>query len=237
MQIIPAIDILDSQLVRLTKGDPSTKESYKTSNPAEAAEEWSQRGAELIHIIDLDAALGKSPNTEMILSIAEEIDTPIQVGGGIRSIETAEKLLDGGVQRIILGSMPIKEPETARKILDKYGSDRVIIALDHKNGNLMVQGWQQSTERRLGESLEAFTGQGYEWFLVTDINQDGTLDGPDCKTYTEISGNGRIIASGGVGSIEDILKLKKTGVEAAVIGKALYLNQFSLEEAMEAAKC
>ena len=237
MQIIPAIDILDSQLVRLTKGDPSTKESYRTSNPAEAAQEWAKRGAEMIHIIDLDAALGKTPNTEMIQEIAKEIDTPIQVGGGIRSIETAEKLLNGGVERIILGSLPIKEPETARKILDKYGSERVVIALDHKNGNLMVQGWQQTTEHTLGESLEVFTGQGYEWFLVTDINQDGTLNGPDCKTYTEISGSGRVIASGGVGSLSDILKLKETGVEAAVIGKALYLNQFSLEEAMEAARC
>ena len=237
MQIIPAIDILDSQLVRLTKGDPSTKESYRTSNPAEAAVEWARRGAEMIHIIDLDAALGKNPNTDMILGITQEVDTPIQVGGGIRSIEVAEKLLDGGVERIILGSLPIKEPETALKILNKYSSDRVIIALDHKNGNLMVQGWQQTTEHKLGESLQAFTQQGYEWFLVTDINQDGTLDGPDCKTYNEIACSGKIIASGGVGSLEDIRRLKETGVEAAVIGKALYLNQFSLEEAMEAAEC
>jgi phosphoribosylformimino-5-aminoimidazole carboxamide ribotide isomerase len=159
------------------------------------------------------------------------------VGGGIRAIETAKKLLDGGVERIILGSMPIKEPESAKKLLDTYGSDRIVIALDHKNGNLMVQGWQESTKRRLGESLEGFTRQGYEWFLVTDINQDGTLEGPDCRTYTEISRSGRIIASGGVGSLQDIERLKKTGVQATVIGKALYLNQFTLEEAMEAAKC
>lgn len=237
MQIIPAIDILDSQLVRLTKGDPSTKESYKTSSPAEAAQKWSNKGAEMIHIIDLDAALGKKQNTETILGIAKEIDTPIQVGGGIRSIEAAEKLLDGGVERIILGSLPIKEPETANRLLAAYGSDRILIALDHKNGNLMVQGWQESTKRKLGESLQGFTEQGYEWFLVTDINQDGTLEGPDFRTYTEISRRGKIIASGGVGSIEDIRRLRKTGVQATVIGKALYLNQFTLEEAMEAAQC
>ncbi len=237
MQIIPAIDILDAQLVRLTKGDPSTKQSYRMLSPVEAAHEWMQRGADMIHIIDLDAALGKTPNTDLILGIADEVDAQLQVGGGIRDIKTAQRLLDGGVERIILGSMPINAPESAIKLLNTYGSNRVILALDHKEGYIIVKGWQEATRRRLSESLEEFTGQGYEWFLVTNIDHDGTLEGPDYATYTEIAPYGEIIASGGVGAVQDIEKLKKTGVQATVIGKALYMNRFTLEEAMEAARC
>ena len=237
MQIIPAIDIMDGQLVRLTKGDPSTKQQYRTQDPVEAAREWANLGADMIHIIDLDAALGKTPNTDLILDIVEEIDIPLQVGGGIRTIETARKLLDGGVGRIILGSMPIKSPKETRMLLEEYGSDRILIALDHKDRYLMVKGWQESTQHRLSQSLRNFTIQGYEWFLVTNIDHDGTLEGPDYKTYTEISTRAKIIASGGVSSLDDIPRLKKTGVQAVVIGKALYENRFNLAEAKEAVRC
>ena len=237
MQIIPAVDIMESQLVRLTKGNPSTKQSYWTRDPIEAAVEWEKQGAEMIHVIDLDAALGSTPNTDMILEIAQSIDTPLQVGGGIRTIEMAQKLLDGGVKRIILGSMPIKRPEKTIQLLNEYGSDTIVIALDHKDRYLMVKGWQESTERRLKDSLQRFTKQSYEWFLVTNINHDGTLNGPDISTYNEISTEARIIASGGVSSIQDIEKLKKTNVEAVVIGKAFYENRVTLEEAMEVGRC
>ena len=237
MQIIPAIDIMDRQLVRLTRGDPSTKQSYQTRDPAEAARIWAREGAELIHIIDLDAALGKTPNTDMILGIAKYADAQLQVGGGIRTVETAKKLLDGGVARVILGSMPINSPEKALMLLDEYGSERIVIALDHKDGHLMVKGWQESTKRRLSESLRGFNDQGYAWFLVTSIERDGTLEGPDYGTYSEISTRAKVIASGGVSSTQDLKKLSLTGVEAVVIGKALYENRFTLEEAMEAANC
>ncbi len=235
LKIIPAIDIMDGQLVRLSKGDPSTKQQYWTHSPLEAAKKWAELGAEMIHIIDLDAALGKKPNTELILEIAEAVESPLQVGGGIRSIETAQRLLDGGVERIILGSMPIKAPLEAQKLLKAYGSERVIVALDHRKGSLMVGGWQESTDLRLRKALDGFTSQGYQWFLVTNIDQDGTLEGPDTATYAEIATGGNIIASGGVASINDIQRLKETGVEAVVIGKALYLDRFTLAEAMEAA--
>ena len=237
VQIIPAIDIMDGQLVRLTKGDPSTKQGYQTKNPMEAAKEWAQQDAEMIHIIDLDAALGKTPNTEEILRITEEVDTSLQVGGGIRSLETARRLLDGGVERIILGSMPIKSPDETRILLDEYGSDRVVIALDHKYGYLLVKGWQESTKHKLNDALSGFTEQGYQWFLVTNIDHDGTLEGPDIATYEEISTRANIIASGGVSSLDDIQRLKQTGVQAVVVGKALYMNRFTLAEAKEAARC
>jgi phosphoribosylformimino-5-aminoimidazole carboxamide ribotide isomerase len=237
MQIIPAVDIMDNQLVRLTKGKPSTKQSYRTQDPIQAAVEWEKQGAEMIHVIDLDAALGSTPNTDMILEIAQNIDTPLQVGGGIRTIKMAQKLLDGGINRIILGSMPIKTPVKSMELLNEYGSDKIVIALDHKDRYLMVKGWQESTERRLKDSLRGFTIQSYELFLVTNIDHDGTLNGPDISTYNEISTEARIIASGGVNSVQDIKKLKKTRVEAVVIGKAFYENKITLEEAMEAARC
>ncbi len=235
MQVIPAIDIMDNQLVRLTKGDPDTKESYTVTSPVEAALEWRSRDAELVHIIDLDAALGKQSNTETILEIAEKVS--LQVGGGIRTVETAQRLLDGGVQRIILGSMPIKNPEKAEKLLEQYGSDRVVIALDHRDGYLMVKGWQESTKHTLDESLNGFTAQGYTRFLVTNIDHDGMMTGPDTETYRRISGHGKVIASGGVSSLADIEALKETGVESVVVGKALYMKRFTLEEAQEAARC
>jgi phosphoribosylformimino-5-aminoimidazole carboxamide ribotide isomerase len=172
----------------------------------------------------------------MILEIAQNIDIPLQVGGGIRTIKMAQKLLDGGVKRIILGSMPIKRPEKSMELLNEYGSDRIVIALDHKDGYIMVKGWQESTERRLKDTLRGFTIQSYELFLVTNIDHDGTLNGPDISTYNEISTEARIIASGGVSSAQDIEKLKKTRVEAVVIGKALYENRITLEEAVEAAR-
>ena len=237
LQIIPAIDIMDGQLVRLIKGDPSTRIGYQTKNPREAAKNWAQQGAEMIHIIDLDAALGKTPNIDLILELVDEIDVPLQVGGGIRSLKTARILLDGGVERIILGSMPVKSPEESLILLEEYDSDRIVIALDHKDGYLMVKGWQEQTRHRLSDSLRDFTEQGYQWFLVTNIDHDGTLEGPDTETYKEISTGTNIIASGGVSCLQDITRLKETGVQAVVVGKALYENRFTLAEAKEAANC
>lgn len=235
MQVIPAIDIMDKQLVRLTKGDPKTKESYNVTSSAEAANKWKNNGADLVHIIDLDAALGKEPNTETILEIAKNVS--LQVGGGIRTVETGRRLLDGGVKRVILGSMPIKAPEEAKKLLSMYGSDRIVIALDHRKGLLMVKGWQESTEHSLMDSLDDFQEQGYTRFLVTNIDHDGVMTGPDTETYARISGKAKIIASGGVSSVQDIKSLTETGVESVVVGKALYLEKFTLKEAMEAAQC
>jgi phosphoribosylformimino-5-aminoimidazole carboxamide ribotide isomerase len=235
VKVIPAIDIMDHQLVRLTRGDPETKESYSVTSPVLAAQTWKSRGAELVHIIDLDAAFGKEPNTETILKIAETV--PLQVGGGIRSVETARRLLDGGVKRVILGSMPVKAPDEAKKLLSEYDPERIVIALDHKDGYLMVKGWQESTKHSLMGSLEDFKTQGYTRFLVTNIDHDGALNGPDTETYTRISDRARIIASGGVSRIQDIKALTETGVESVVVGKALYTEQFTLEEALEAARC
>lgn len=236
IQIIPAIDIMDSQLVRLTKGDPSTRQHYETRDPLSMARIWTEQGADRLHIIDLDAALGKGSNKELIREIAKSVDTSLQVGGGIRTVETARRFLDMGVERIILGSMPLKDPSKSLELLDEYG-ERIIVALDHRYGNLMVKGWQEATAHSLREALTRFKEQGYYRFLVTNIEHDGVLKGPDFETYKEISRVANIIASGGITSTHDITRLHETGVEAAVIGKAFYEERFTLQEAVEAGQC
>ncbi|MBD3172957.1 1-(5-phosphoribosyl)-5-[(5-phosphoribosylamino)methylideneamino]imidazole-4-carboxamide isomerase [Candidatus Bathyarchaeota archaeon] len=236
IQIIPAIDIMNSKLVRLTKGDPSTRQHYETLDPLSMARIWVEHGADRLHIIDLDAALGKGSNKELILEIAESVEASLQVGGGIRTVETARSFLDMGVECIILGSMPLKDPIKSLKLLDEYG-ERIILALDHRDGNLMVKGWQETTAHSLREALTRFKEQGYYRFLVTNIEHDGVLKGPDFETYKEISRVAKIIASGGVTSTHDIKRLNKTGVKAVVIGKALYMKRFTLREAMEAGRC
>ena len=237
MQIIPAIDIMDGKLVRLTKGLPLTKQQYSITDPLEAAKIWENEGAERIHIIDLDAALNRITNTDLILKIAKSISASLQVGGGIRSIKKAKLLLDEGVERIILGSMPIKYPEWAQKLLEIYEPERIIIALDHKKNILHVNGWQKSTEYDLFDMLQNLKNIGFQLFLVTNINHDGTLSGPDFKTYSELSSKARILASGGVGTLEDIMKLSRIGLDSVVIGKAFYENRFTLHEAKEAVRC
>ena len=236
IEIIPAIDIMDSQLVRLTKGNPSTRQHYRNLNPLSMARIWSEQGADRLHIIDLDAALGVGSNKELIRKISKSVDASLQLGGGIRTVETARRFLDMGVERIILGSMPLKDPAKSLELLDEYG-ERIIVALDHRDGEVMVKGWQEATSHSLRKALTRFKEQGYNRFLVTNIEHDGVLRGPDFETYKEISRVADIIASGGVASTHDIKRLHETGVEAVVIGKALYEERFTLQEALEAGRC
>jgi phosphoribosylformimino-5-aminoimidazole carboxamide ribotide isomerase len=235
IEIIPAIDILDKKVVRLTLGDPDRSDTYM-DNPLEAALNWQKQGANSIHIIDLDAVFGKSDNHDIIISISENLEIPIQIGGGIRTIAKARYFLDSGVEKIILGSMPIKNPEESKLILGEYGPDRVIIALDHEKGRVKIDGWKKSGGLTIIEALERFTADGFEWFLVTDITRDGTLKGPDIRTMNTISDKASIIASGGVSSLQDISDLRSSGVKAVVIGKALYEKKLSLAEILEEAK-
>jgi phosphoribosylformimino-5-aminoimidazole carboxamide ribotide isomerase len=232
MEIIPAIDIMDNRVVRLTKGDPEKKKVYMES-PLKTALFWQDQGASLLHIIDLDAALGKKGSEQVIVQISKRLDIPIQTGGGIRTLNKARRLLDLGVEKVILGSMPFKKPEDTNTLLQEYGSSRIIIALDHENKSVKIEGWKKFGEKSLEEALETYTSKGFKWFLVTDITRDGTLDGPDVNLFRDISEMASIIASGGVSRIQDIQDLKRTGVKAVVIGKALYEEKFTLTQAIE----
>ena len=235
MQLIPAIDLMNGKIVRLSRGDPKTAKVYdQFGGPMETAKRWRDEGAAKLHIIDLDAAFGTGNNQDVISDIAGNIALPIQVGGGIRSFETAAKLFKTGISQVILGALAFSDQSAISKIQKRFGAESVIVALDNKDGRIMVEGWKTATALSVKEALEKFTVLGVGTFLVTSIAQDGMLSGPDLKTLSEAVQfqNAKIIAAGGIGSINDLIALKRIGVDGAVIGKALYEGRFTLKEAI-----
>ena len=187
-----------------------------------------------MHIIDLDAAFGLGNNREVIAEVAKNVKLPIQVGGGIRSCETAETLFQTGITQVILGALAFSDPSAISKIRKRFGIDSVIVALDNKDGQIMVEGWKTATAMTVDEALEKYTTMGVRNFLITSIAQDGMLNGPDLQTLSQATQypNAKIIAAGGIGSIGDLAALKDIGVDGAVIGKALYEGRFTLKEAI-----
>lgn len=237
MQLIPAIDLMGGKIVRLTKGEKSTAKSYETQfgTPLQAAKRWRDEGAGKLHIIDLDAAFGIGDNHSIIAEIAKNISLPIQVGGGIRSYAIAEKLLKTGVAQVILGALAFSDPPVIDKIQKRFGPGSVIVALDNKEGQIMVEGWQTKTAMTVDIALEKYSQLSVHHFLITSIAQDGMLNGPDLQTLNAATlyPDAKIIAAGGIGSIGDLVALKEIGVEGAVIGKALYEERFTLKEAIK----
>ena len=235
MQLIPAIDLMNGQIVRLTHGDPETAKVYSQfGGPVETAKKWQADGATKLHIIDLDAALGVGSNLPVIADIAENTDLPIQVGGGIRSINTVKKVLGLGVSQVILGALAFSDPKAITTIQQQFGAESVIVALDNRDGRVMVEGWKIATALSMKEALEKFLALGVKVFLITSITKDGTLSGPDLDTLREAQYPGvEVIAAGGIGGLNDLVALKRVGVEGAVIGKALYEGRFTLKEALK----
>jgi phosphoribosylformimino-5-aminoimidazole carboxamide ribotide isomerase len=236
MQLIPAIDLMGGKIVRLTRGEPETAKFYdiQFGTPVEAAKRWRDEGAAKLHVIDLDAAFSIGDNRQVIADIAKNVNLPIQVGGGIRSFEAAAKLFQTGATQVILGSLAASDPPVIRKIQTQFGLDKVIVALDNKDGQVMVEGWRTPTPMTVEEALEKYTELGARYFLITSIAQDGMLSGPDLQTLSgaTMQGGAKILAAGGIGSIGDLQALKDIGVEGAVIGKALYEGRFTLKEAL-----
>jgi phosphoribosylformimino-5-aminoimidazole carboxamide ribotide isomerase len=236
MQLIPAIDLMGGKIVRLTKGEKCTAKSYEAQfgTPLQAAERWRDEGAGKLHIIDLDAAFGIGDNRAVIAEITRNVSLPIQVGGGIRSYETAESLLRVGVADVILGSLAFSDPSAIAKIEKRFGPGSVIVALDNKNGRIMVEGWQTETAMTVDGALDKYSELGVNTYLITSIAQDGMLNGPDLQTLSSASlyPGTKIIAAGGIGTIGDLAALKEIGVSGAVIGKALYEGRFTLKEAL-----
>ncbi len=228
---------MNGKIVRLSRGEARTAKFYETEfgTPIEAAKRWRDEGAGKLHIIDLDAAFGTSNNLSVIAQIAKNIKLPVQVGGGIRSYETAEKLFQTGITQVILGALAFSDPSAIGKIQKKFGIDSVIVALDNKEGLIMVEGWKTATTMNMDEALEKYTALGVRNFLITSIAQDGMLNGPDLQTLSQATQYpyAKIIAAGGIGSIGDLAALKDIGVEGAVIGKALYEGRFTLKEAIQ----
>ena len=237
MQLIPAIDLMSGKIVRLSRGEARTAKFYETEfgTPVEAAKRWRDEGASKLHIIDLDAAFGTGNNLSVIAQVAKNIKLPVQVGGGIRNYETAEKLFQTGITQVILGALAFSDPSAIGKIQKKFGRDSVIVALDNKEGLIMVEGWKTAIAMTVDEALEKYTAIGLRHFLITSIAQDGMLNGPDLQTLSQATQHpyAKIIAAGGISSIGDLAALKDIGVEGAVIGKALYEGRFTLKEAIQ----
>jgi phosphoribosylformimino-5-aminoimidazole carboxamide ribotide isomerase len=236
LQLIPAVDLMKGKIVRLTHGDPKTAKIYdQFGGPVQTAKKWRSDGAGKIHIIDLDAALGSGDNLEVIAEIVESVDLPIQVGGGIRTVGAAKKLLKLGVTQVILGALAFSDYKVVTQIQQEFGAKSVIVALDNKDGKIMVEGWKTATGLGMKEALEKFAPLGVKVFLVTSITRDGTLTGPDLDTLREARQypDVEVIAAGGIGGLDDLKALKRVGVAGAVIGKALYEGRFTLKEALK----
>jgi phosphoribosylformimino-5-aminoimidazole carboxamide ribotide isomerase len=227
MKVIAAVDIMGGSVVRLVKGDHANKVAY-SNDPVETAKKWETVGADMLHVVDLDAAFSSGSNSELITKIAEAVRIPVQVAGGIRSLEKAEQMLSIG-SKVVIGTMAYSEPEVLRKLVKKNTS-RIIISIDQINGMVMVKGWKESTGTTVAEAISQFHAIGVDEFLLTSIDRDGTLQGPDIKTLTEAAVSARIIASGGVASIEDVIKIRSAGCISVIIGKAMYDGKVSIEK-------
>ncbi|MBM7555978.1 1-(5-phosphoribosyl)-5-[(5-phosphoribosylamino)methylideneamino]imidazole-4-carboxamide isomerase [Halanaerobacter jeridensis] len=240
MEVIPAIDIKDGECVRLYKGDFEQKTVY--GEPVEMAKLWTDKGASRLHIVDLDGALDAKPkNLDLIANIVDEVDIPVQVGGGIRDIETISHYLDIGIQRVIIGTAAIKNPELVVEAIDQFGAEKIVVGIDAKNGQVATEGWLETSDTAAVELGQEMKDRGVKWVVYTDISRDGTLVGPNIestKNLAEETGL-NVIASGGVSDIDDIKALKKiedAGVKGVITGKALYSENLDLEEAIKVSK-
>ena len=233
MKIIPAIDLMEGKVVRLYKGDPSKKTIY-SDNPLEIAKKWESAGADMIHLVDLDATLGKGSNFEILGNIAKSVKIPVQIAGGLRNEKIIESALEFA-QRAVIGTLAFKDKTTLGKLLAVYGSKKLVISVDHNDGLVAVNGWQQTTKIQLVDAVNEFKEMGFSEYLSTNISRDGTLDGPDLtrtRAINEIE-NVNLIVSGGISNVEDVVKVKELNPFGVILGKALYENQITIEEAKQ----
>jgi len=231
MKVLAAIDIMNGEVVRLTKGDQSTKKVY-SKDPVQVAKKWEKDGADMLHIIDLDAALGNEfNNLSTISEILHSINIPIQIGGGIRHIENFEKIVNMGFSKIVIGTMAYRNMDEIR-VLSKNYSDKIVISLDEINGNVMIDGWRSSSNYKIEDAINKFNKLGIKIFLLTSIIKDGTLSGPDIVTLNSINTDrtSKIIASGGISSLIDVLKVRSIGCDGVILGKALYEDRLDIKK-------
>ena len=227
MKVIAAVDIMGGSVVRLVRGNPDDKVEY-SNDPVETARKWETVGADMLHIVDLDAAFSTGSNSELIAKISQAVRIPLQIAGGIRSLEKAEEMLSMA-SRVVIGTMAYREPEVIRKLVKK-NADRVTISVDQMGGMVMVKGWKESTGTTVADAISQFLAVGVDEFLLTSIDRDGTLQGPDIKTLADAAVSARIIASGGISSIEDVIKIRSAGCSSVIIGKAMYDGKVSIQK-------
>lgn len=231
MKIIPAIDIMEGQVVRLLKGNPNNKTVYG-SNPLDTAKKWAEAGADMIHVVDLDATLQRGSNFDLIRQIASESSVPIQVAGGLRDRRLLEEAL-GFSDRIVVGTIAFRDEDLLLEMAEKYGKERLVISVDHNDGVVVTHGWQKSAGISLFDALDDFAAERFTEFLITNVSRDGTLQGPDLKSLQRACGMPgiNVIASGGISGPQDVARVKECGAYGVILGKAMYDGKVSIKEA------
>ena len=233
MFIIPAIDIIDGKCVRLTHGDYDQKKIYN-ENPVEVAKEFEGAGIERLHLVDLDGAKAKHiVNWKVLERIANQTNLTIDFGGGIKTDKDAEIAFNSGAMQITGGSIAVKDPETFEGWLDKYGSEKIILGADCRNEQIAISGWQETTNLNLFDFLKGYIAKGVKYVICTDIAKDGALEGTSVDLYKKIRSafpDLQLIASGGVTDMSDVEALTAIGCYGAIIGKAIYEGNLTLNE-------
>lgn len=233
-EIMPAVDIQDGKVVQLVRGERGTATEY--GDPVTAARKWVAEGAESLHLIDLDGAFeGQRENAEAIQAIVDAVDVPVQVGGGIRTHEDAAALLEAGVERVILGTAAIEQPSLVETLSDEF-PEGVVVSLDARADEVVVEGWTEGTGLDPATAAAEYADRGATAILFTDVDVEGTLSGSRAERVSALVDQTPVpvIASGGVGTIDDVRELQAADAAAVVVGTALYEGQFTLTEAIEA---
>ncbi|GAA5195730.1 bifunctional 1-(5-phosphoribosyl)-5-((5-phosphoribosylamino) methylidenea mino)imidazole-4-carboxamide isomerase/phosphoribosylanthranilate isomerase PriA [Arthrobacter gyeryongensis] len=236
LELLPAVDIVDGQAVRLLQGEAGSETSYGT--PLEAALNWQNAGAEWVHMVDLDAAFGRGNNADLISEVVSQLNVKVELSGGLRDDESLERALELGVARVNLGTAALENPEWTRRAIDRFG-DKIAVGLDVRGTTLAGRGWTKEGGD-LWEVLARLEEAGCARYVVTDVTKDGTLQGPNVELLRRmVEKTGKpVVASGGISSLEDLRVLRELvplGVEGAIVGKALYAGAFTLPEALDVA--
>lgn len=240
MVILPAIDIKDGNVVRLFKGDYATVEKV-ADNFLETAKSFEAAGAEWIHMVDLDGAKeGRPVNTKIYTEVVEKTHLKVELGGGIRSLETIGEYLKLGISRVILGSAALKNPRLVKDAVEKFGSEKIIVGIDAKDGLVATEGWLETSDVNYVDLANKMIDYGVKYFIFTDISKDGTLSGVNAEQLKALRdgtrGECKIIASGGVHTIEDIRICRDMGLYGTICGKSIYTGSLDLKQAIELAK-
>ena len=236
MEVIPAIDIRAGRCVRLYQGDYEQETVYSES-PGDVARQWSDMGARRLHVVDLDGAKAGGPvNFDVVHEIASAVDVPVQLGGGIRTIEVAREALSFGVSRVIVGTAAVEDPAFVEELCRELGAEAVVVTVDASDGIVLKRGWTESSTEHVSEVVERIEQIGVRRFVYTDVGRDGTLTEPNFPAIEALERKTplKMLVAGGISSVDHLVRLSKLGIEAAIVGKAVYSGDIDLRRAIEA---